>query len=765
MSPSHEPKGSLSAQSGNDSQAHAAGASGVDSKVYDAFNRVQAVTEYDLKGYVLTANQRFLDMMGYELEEIVGEHHSLFCFDDPADVDLQRKLWVALNSKKTLANNFSRKKKNGEEIWLGASYNPVYDDNGDLEKIAEFAVDITSRIGQKSRDTAKLHALDQAQAVIEFDREGHVVHANQNFLKTLGYKLEEIVGKHHRIFCEPEFSDSNEYQEFWTGLQEGNNISAEFKRISKSGKEVWINASYNPIFDGQKRVTGFVKFATDITVTRELQAENASKLAAVELSQAVIEFDLNGIVLRANDNFLKTMGYEGSSIEGLHHRVFCDKEYTETFAYREFWEKLKLGEHVSGEFSRIAKNGDIVWINASYNPVFDANGKAFKVMKMATDVTSVKTESMENSGKIAALNRSRALIEFDLDGNIITANDLFLKTLNYQLSEVEGKHHSMFCKHDYVNSAEYLDFWAKLKKGEYDSGRYVRLARDNSEVWISASYNPVYDTMGKPYKVVKIASEITAQVEVERNVLRLAEEFSKSAEAISEKSGNVANSAQSLGANTEEMNAAVEELTASIDSIASNSRNADNMAKSTQDAAELGAKAISDSIAAMDLIKTSSQGIGDIVMVISEIANQTNLLAFNAAIEAARAGEHGLGFSVVADEVRKLAERSSQATKEITQLINESVKRVQQGSDTSQDAVKSFKDIVNGVHETTRAISEISCAAEEQLIAAREVSTSIQQISEASEDSALTAEKIAQATADLMVGATELSDNAGKLVA
>lgn len=765
MSPSHDPKGSRLTSSENDSQAHGGGHSGFNSKVYEAFDRVQAITEYDLNGYVLTANQRFLDMMGYELDEIVGEHHSQFCFDDPSDADIQRKLWVALNSKKTIANNFSRKKKNGDEIWFGASYNPVYDDNGNLEKIAEFAVDITSRIGQKSRDTAKLHALDQVQAVIEFDREGHVVHANENFLKTLGYKLEEVVGKHHRIFCEPDFSDSKEYQEFWAQLMEGNSISAEFKRISKSGKDVWINASYNPIFDGHRQVTGFVKFATDITVTRELQAENTSKLNAIELSQAVIEFDLNGIVLRANDNFLKTMGYENSPIEGMHHRIFCDKEYTESFAYREFWEKLKLGEFVSGEFSRISKNGDIVWISASYNPVFDANGKVFKIMKMATDVTSVKNESMENSGKIAALNRSRAVIEFDLEGNIITANDLFLKTLNYQLSEVEGKHHSMFCKHDYVNSAEYLDFWAKLKKGEFDSGRYVRLARDNSEVWISASYNPVYDTMGKPYKVVKIASEITAQVEVERNVLRLADEFSKSAEAISEKSGNVANSAQSLGANTEEMNAAVEELTASIDSIASNSRNADNMAKSTQDAAELGAKAISDSIEAMELIKTSSQGIGEIVMVISEIANQTNLLAFNAAIEAARAGEHGLGFSVVADEVRKLAERSSQATKEITQLINESVKRVQQGSDTSQDAVKSFKDIVSGVHETTRAISEISCAAEEQLIAAREVSTSIQQISEASETSALTAEKIAQATADLMVGASELSDNAGKLVA
>ena len=765
MSPSHDPKGSRSTQSENNNQVREGASIDFDSKVYEAFDRVQAIVEYDLKGYVLNANQRFLDMMGYELDEIVGEHHSLFCFDDPADAEVQRKLWVSLNSKKTVANNYSRKKKNGDEIWFGASYNPVYDDNGKLEKVAEFAVDITSRVGQKTREEAKLHALDEVQAIIEFDLDGNVIHANENFLKTLGYKLDEIVGKHHRIFCDPDFAVTEEYQEFWYRLLEGERVSSEFKRIAKSGREVWINASYNPIYDDKKRVVGFVKFATDITKSRELQAENASKLNALELSQAVIEFDLNGTVLRANENFLKTMGYEGSSIEGMHHRIFCDKEYTDSFAYREFWEKLKVGEFVSGEFSRLTKNGDIVWINASYNPVFDANGKVIKVMKMATDVTAVKKESMENSGKISALNRSRAVIEFDLDGNIITANDLFLKTLNYQLPEVVGKHHSMFCKHDLVNSAEYLDFWAKLKKGEFDSGRYVRLARDNSEVWISASYNPVYDTMGKPYKVIKIASDITAQVEVEKNVLRLADEFSQSAEAISEKSGNVANSAQSLGANTEEMNAAVEELTASIDSIASNSRNADNMAKSTQDAAELGAKAISDSIEAMELIKTSSQGIGEIVMVISEIANQTNLLAFNAAIEAARAGEHGLGFSVVADEVRKLAERSSQATKEITQLINESVKRVQQGSDTSQDAVKSFKDIVSGVHETTRAISEISCAAEEQLIAAREVSTSIQQISEASETSALTAEKIAQATADLMVGANELSDNAGKLVA
>ncbi|MCE4062974.1 methyl-accepting chemotaxis protein [Pandoraea sputorum] len=545
------------------------------------------------------------------------------------------------------------------------------------------------------------------------------------------------------------------------------------------------------------------------------QQELQAVTAALNRVQAVIEFDLQGRILHANENFLQTVGYRLDEIQGQHHRMFCEPDFAASSAYRDFWAKLGRGEFDSGEYKRLGKGGREVWIRASYNPVFDANGVAYKVIKFATDVTADRTRQAEFEGKVRAMDIAQAVIEFNLDGTVITANDNFLKTLGYSLDEIRGKHHRMFCEQDYAAGNEYRDFWAKLNRGEFDAGRYKRLGRGGREIWIQATYNPILDANGRPYKVVKFATDITQQVELEASVKRRAEddqrkvallldtvnraaagdltgaiavngtdpidqladgirhmmddlrgvigkvvnsagEFSGASRDIADRANTVATGAQALGATVEEMNASIEELTASINSIADNTKGADQLAKSTQHEAETGSRAIARSIEAMDLINKSSEDISEIVKVIGEIAGQTNLLAFNAAIEAARAGEHGLGFSVVADEVRKLAERSSQATKEISKLINESTKRVSQGSDVSRQAGEAFEKIVSGVSRTTQAISEISCAAEEQLVAAREVSLAIQHVAEETEKSAGACETIAQATTGLNQGAEEL---------
>jgi PAS domain S-box-containing protein len=230
-------------------------------------------------------------------------------------------------------------------------------------------------------------ALDRVQAIIEFDLDGTVVTANENFLRIFGYGLDEVSGKHHRIFCDPEYAESDEYAEFWQKLGRGEYHEAEFKRLAKGGDELWLQASYNPVFDGDGKPVRVVKFATDVTASKLRTAEYEGMVQAINRAQAVIEFDLNGTVITANENFLRIFGYDLDEIRGKHHRIFCDPGYAESPAYAEFWQKLGQGEYESDEFKRIGKDGSELWLQASYNPIFDADGRPLKVVKFAADIT------------------------------------------------------------------------------------------------------------------------------------------------------------------------------------------------------------------------------------------------------------------------------------------------------------------------------------------------------------------------------------------
>jgi methyl-accepting chemotaxis protein len=652
----------------------------------EAINLTQAVVEFDIDGNLLSANATFLQMMGYELAEVVGRHHKIFCLPSYAASAEYEEFWTRLKSGEPVSGELQRVTKGGQKIWLSGSYNPVYGSDGEIHKFIKFANNITHRKKRSVEFEGFVNSVDKVQALIEFDLQGRVLHANKNFLSLFGYSEEEIKGQLHRMFCDPSYARSAEYSAFWERLRTGEYEQGEYRRIHRDGSDVWLQASYNPIIDLEGKPYKVVKFATDITVAKKRNAEFEGKMKSVDRVQAIVEFDMRGRILTANENFLAIFGYEIEAVVGEHHRKLCDAKYALSAEYIAFWDRLNRGESETGEFRRVDSRGHDVWIQASYNPILDGEGRPYKVVKFATNITQTKLRNAEFEGTTQAISRSQAVIEFDMQGNVLTANNNFLRTLGYTSDEIQGKHHAMFCDETLIKSAEYRNFWADLGEGTFKSGRYRRIGKHGVEVWIQATYNPILDHQGKPYKVVKFASDVTADVHREMLIQEKVAAISK----------------------------VLEELTVSIQGISSGSRHTASLAQETSSLAISGNELLSQSQNAIQEIEGSTQAVSENIASITDIASQTNLLAFNAAIEAARAGSHGLGFSVVADEVRKLAEKSTQSVREIVKTLELTISRVNDGKRLSNQVAKSFGDILKAIEQTSSSISDIRNATEEQ---------------------------------------------------
>ncbi len=600
--------------------------------------------------------------------------------------------------------------------------------------MAKSALAMRGRTGEKEFTKAETHladleaqvaAIHKVQAVIEFSMDGIVQDANDNFLKVLGYSLDEVKGKHHRIFCDPNDANSVEYRSFWEKLNRGEFVSAEFRRIGKGGKEVWIQGSYNPILDVHGRPFKVVKYAVDISTQKLKDCE----LAALSKAQAVIEFNLDGSIVSANDNFLKVLGYRIEEIRSKHHSMFCDPAYTASSDYRNFWSSLNRGDFQTGLFRRINKSGESVYIQASYIPVFNLDNRPFKVVKYAVDVTAETIKKMEQEATVDRIqsmmdNMPINVLMADLDFKVIYMNPRSRETLNTiekdlptAVDKIIGQSIDIFHRNPSIQRKILGDDRNLPHRAK------IVLGKNTLDLLVSATYDSNKKYIGPmvTWELITARMELVSNIgEASQKLAAASAELNATATQMSgnaERSTSLANSTaaaseevsqgvRTVATNTEEMSAAIKEIARNAAEASITSAEALSQAKQTS--------------ATICKLGVSSQEIGNVIKVISSIAQQTNLLALNATIEAARAGDAGRGFAVVANEVKELAKQTAKATEEITNKIT----GIQRDSQSSVDAVTI---IAQTIEKLNGIASAIAASVEEQSATTNEVARVVQE--------------------------------------
>lgn len=634
------------------------------------------------------------------------------------------------------------------------------------------------------------NALDSMTTpVMMVDKDFKIIYYNQSTIKLLG-ELEPVFREIWPQFrATDEFLDGACIDMFHKHPEHQRRLLADPRNLPYKTdirvKDYAIELQVAGNFDVKGNIIGYTLEWREVTEDRRSTAAVKGQLDAISKSQAVIEFNMDGTIITANDNFCQTVGYSLEEIKGKHHRMFMEPAKVDR-DYEMFWEKLNRGELDGGEYKRLGKGGKEIWIQATYNPIFNERGEPFKVIKYATNITEQKMQAANFSGQIEAIGKSQAVIEFNMDGTIIDANENFCGAVGYDKTELVGRHHRMFVDPAEANTAEYQRFWEQLNRGEFDAGEYRRLGKNGKEIWIQATYNPIMDMSGHPFKVVKYATDITGRkraIQVIKDALfelsggnltasiteQLEGEFSELGDSanevisrlrelvveISSASNNVFSAAreiaqgnddlsqrtESQASSLEETASAMEELTSTVQANAKSATEATEKANSVMSKASNGGEVVKNAVSAMEEITKSSKKIADIIGVIDEIAFQTNLLALNAAVEAARAGEQGRGFAVVAAEVRNLAQRSASAAKEIKDLINDSVDAVTKGTRLVDDSGHTFDELVEAVQEVVSMVSNIDSASREQSAGITEVSKAVSQMDEMTQQNAALVEE------------------------
>jgi methyl-accepting chemotaxis protein len=631
------------------------------------------------------------------------------------------------------------------ELVLELNVNAILNDAQDLIGLVVNWEEISEKktLEAMNRDyAAQIATISRAQASIEFALDGTVLVANDNFLKTVKYSLEEIKGRNHSMFVDEFEAHQPSYKEFWARLNRGEFQTGEIRRYGKGGHEVWLQASYNPLLGTDGKPYKVVKFATDITTQK----------ATMMKTQAYIEFQLDGTILMANDNFLKALGYSLGEIKGKHHSMFCDEQFRQSGEYQEFWAKLNRGEMQAGEFLRLGKGGREIWLQATYNPVLNASGKPERVVKYATDISERKHLQAEASRVQSMMaNMPVNVLYAGTDLRLAYMNPasakqlkVFQHLLPVQVEELIGKPMDIFDRH-----SERRAILADPKSLPHREN--VKLGPETVDLLIS----PIFDNKGTFTGPMMTWSVVTQKIEFETQIEQNAAALASSAEELTAISQQMAGNAEETATQANVVSAASdevsknvnvvasssEEMQASIREISKNANEAARVAKSAVTVAETTNKTISK-------LGESSAEIGKVIKVITSIAQQTNLLALNATIEAARAGEAGKGFAVVANEVKELAKQTAKATEEIGQKIE----AIQGDTKGAVQAIAEISVVINQINDISNSIAS---AVEEQTVTTNEIGRNVTEAAKGTGDIAKNIAGVASAARETTQGATD----------